>query len=497
MRRTTIGWWIRTGVLAVSGLFLQTPASPAAVQVQPAAPQVRDARAHVVTLRAYDAAGAPTEQGSGFFVADGRIATNHHVLVGAERVRVFDVDGVELGTLRGTTATDRSLDLALLPSPTPNRDAGLRLRDVEPAAGDPIWVLGSPRGLAGTMTTGIVSALRERDGRRLLQISAPLSTGSSGGPVLDAEGVVVGIAVATLPGAQNLNFAIPAGDLERLLARSESPEPFPPAVSRVVVGRAATDRRIPAAGAAGDEGWRVDSPELRPGARVRAAIDSADYKHDGRVYDMYWFAGRAGQDVEISVTSTAIDPYVVVTRAGSLDRSDPWSATDDDGGEGTDALLLTELPSAGTYVVLVSSYDRSPGPYAIELRDRPLPDRWEFVARNAADADLYFDRRTLREADGSLRVWVYTRYAEAQRAGARTFDASKALFEFRCAAHEYRLNQYLLMRNEEVVGSERSLEGAPSDREGGATWSVASPDSVAEGLMTSVCSAATEVAAAR
>jgi S1-C subfamily serine protease len=86
------------------------------------------------------------------------------------------------------------------------------------AVGDEIYVIGNPQGLEGTFSQGIVSSIRKIGTDTLLQITAPISPGSSGGPVLDSKGEVIGVAVATFKGGQNLNFAIPVSYLSTLLS---------------------------------------------------------------------------------------------------------------------------------------------------------------------------------------------------------------------------------------------------------------------------------------
>jgi S1-C subfamily serine protease len=83
----------------------------------------------------------------------------------------------------------------------------LQVATVQPKVGDPIYVIGNPLGLEGTFSSGMVAALRGEDE---IQIDAPISPGSSGGPVLNSSGQVVGIATSTMVGGQNLNFAVPA-----------------------------------------------------------------------------------------------------------------------------------------------------------------------------------------------------------------------------------------------------------------------------------------------
>src|SRR6516225_1013196 len=86
--------------------------------------------------------------------------------------------------------------------------------------GDSVYAVGNPEGLEGTFSQGIVSGIRESGGDRLLQITAPISPGSSGGPVLNEKGEVIGVSVATFRDGQNLNFAVPSIYLKELLSKA-------------------------------------------------------------------------------------------------------------------------------------------------------------------------------------------------------------------------------------------------------------------------------------
>ena len=83
--------------------------------------------------------------------------------------------------------------------------------------GVPIYAVGNPRGLEGTFSQGIISSVRKVGTDKLLQLTAPISPGSSGGPVLNGKGQVIGVSVATFRGGQNLNFAIPSNYLKVLV----------------------------------------------------------------------------------------------------------------------------------------------------------------------------------------------------------------------------------------------------------------------------------------
>ncbi len=83
-------------------------------------------------------------------------------------------------------------------------------------------MIGSPKGLPSTISDGLVSSLRNFEGKKFIQITAPISSGSSGGPVLNSNGELVGISVGQLSGGQNLNFAIPITYLQKLLISERS-----------------------------------------------------------------------------------------------------------------------------------------------------------------------------------------------------------------------------------------------------------------------------------
>src|SRR5439155_12805276 len=104
---------------------------------------------------------------------------------------------------------DFERDLALL-KVAGVKAASLPLGDAgKMAIGDEVYAVGNPRGLEGTFSPGIVSGIRQTTSETLLQITAPISPGSSGGAVLNRRGEVIGIAVATIREGQNLKFAVP------------------------------------------------------------------------------------------------------------------------------------------------------------------------------------------------------------------------------------------------------------------------------------------------
>ena len=156
-----------------------------------------------------DEDGERIKSGSGFFISESGLAiTNHHVVVGAHSVRITLHDG-EIIEAAGLYAFDRINDSALIQIPGSGFDY-LEISDTPPRTGATVFALGSPLGLQASFSRGIVSqSLREVDGMTFIQLDAAISTGSSGGALLDVYGRVVGVTTATMIGAQNINLAVP------------------------------------------------------------------------------------------------------------------------------------------------------------------------------------------------------------------------------------------------------------------------------------------------
>ena len=108
----------------------------------------------------------------------------------------------------GYVGVDKSVDLILLKVTTLNKPA-IKFSVTTASIGQKVYVIGSPQGLPATISDGIISGMRDFEGKKLLQMPASISPGSSGGPVLNSIGELIGISVSQLTDGQNLNFAIP------------------------------------------------------------------------------------------------------------------------------------------------------------------------------------------------------------------------------------------------------------------------------------------------
>ena len=199
-----------------------------------------------VHLGIFDAQVKPLARGSGFFVAPNQIATNYHVIEailnegaigGAKLVGKEDIYAIE-----NVVVHSKNHDLAIV------KVKGVKITGIDVPAlslgdsdtiqiGDKVYVAGNPEGLEGTFSDGIISAIRGNSTDKFFQMTAPISPGSSGGPVLNNRGEVIGISVGGMERGQNLNFAIPVNYLKPMVKRPIAPpimKHVPP--SRVSVG---------------------------------------------------------------------------------------------------------------------------------------------------------------------------------------------------------------------------------------------------------------------
>lgn len=184
----------------------------------------RVANGSIVSIVMSDKDGKPIAQGSGFFVSkDGLIVTNYHVIAEGSSAVVKLPDGA-FYLVDGVFAFDRARDVAVI------KAHGQKFRSLtlgnsdQLQIGEEVVAIGNPLSLESTVSNGIVSGIRvvKEEGGKYLQITAPISPGSSGGPLFNMVGEVIGITTMYLKGGENLNFAIPINDAKQLLSTNSS-----------------------------------------------------------------------------------------------------------------------------------------------------------------------------------------------------------------------------------------------------------------------------------
>ena len=181
----------------------------------------------VVVVYNLNESGQVRGHGTGFFIDPwGMVATNYHVVEGASSLRIKTKSGATMD-IRGIAASDAENDVVILSAILPvDSIRTLKMTSSLPQVGDKIVVIGTPYHpqLAQTITDGLVSAIRPlAGGKRLIQISAPISPGSSGSPIVNTKGEVVGIATRVHRQASHIGIAVPGETLLGLTPAS----PFP------------------------------------------------------------------------------------------------------------------------------------------------------------------------------------------------------------------------------------------------------------------------------
>ena len=217
--------------VAVLLLFCTITTAPAQTTL-PAEDIAEKALAATVYLEMQDKSGKTLGIGSGFFVQPNLIATNYHVIEGAAKGTAKLIGKYTTYNIEGVTATDKVNDLALL-KVTAYGIKPLSLGDSDTVRiGETVYVAGNPKGLEGTFSDGIISSRRDKDTKERLQMTAPISLSSSGGPVLNRKGEVIGVSLPWYRNsddpldAQPLNILIPSNYVKILLTHSNTAKPL-------------------------------------------------------------------------------------------------------------------------------------------------------------------------------------------------------------------------------------------------------------------------------
>ena len=179
----------------------------------------KEANGAVVSIVMSDKEGHPIAQGSGFLISkDGWVVTNYHVIKSGRSAVVKLPDGTSF-PVDGIVASDKDRDVAIIKGHGNDFRTLTLGNSGRLQVGEEVVAIGNPLSLESTVSNGIVSAIRtvEDEGGKFVQITAPISPGSSGGPLFNMGGEVVGITTSHIRGGENLNFAIPIDDVKPMI----------------------------------------------------------------------------------------------------------------------------------------------------------------------------------------------------------------------------------------------------------------------------------------
>ena len=188
---------------------------------------VKRVKPSVVSIITYDSDGEALMTGSGFFIDPHKVVTNLHVIRGATRVEIKMLDGKgRTYPAAGLLAVDPEGDLAMMRVEMPqDRARSIELAADLPDEGETIFVIGNPLKLEGSVSDGIVSAVREVPNvGHIIQITAPISHGNSGSPVFNLQGQVLGVVTVKVTNGQNINLAIASARVREM--HGENVRPF-------------------------------------------------------------------------------------------------------------------------------------------------------------------------------------------------------------------------------------------------------------------------------
>ncbi len=177
----------------------------------------------VLYLELYDANDEIIGSGSGFFINDGvTLVTNYHVIEDVSHVIAHTGDGKGQTSADMVLAYDELKDLAVLRCETDLGLPPITMGDSDAVKqGDKVYAIGYPLGLANTLSDGVVSSLYEDSYCRIIQTTAAISSGSSGGVLLNEDGAAIGVTAASYVDGQNMNIAIPINYVKEMLINTE------------------------------------------------------------------------------------------------------------------------------------------------------------------------------------------------------------------------------------------------------------------------------------
>ncbi len=283
----------------------------------------------VVSITMLDDNGQPITQGSGFVISkDGRIVTNYHVIKSGSSAIVKLPNGAFF-TVDGVLALDKDRDIAVIKAHGDDFHTVPLGDSSRVGVGDEVIAIGNPLSLESTVSNGIISGLRTVREERgdFLQVTTPISPGSSGGPLFNMEGQVIGITTMYLNGGENLNFAIPINDAKGLLATKFSKaQAFP-----VEAGAPQRELLLPPNATATPKEVAVPPSATAPAASAMLSetlqwLSGASEEESGDGNNHITFASDSRDSCSVTITETRVEagPNFWIKESFSLADISKW-----------------------------------------------------------------------------------------------------------------------------------------------------------------------------
>lgn len=339
---------------------------------------IEETKEATVTIYTFDEYGSPSGMGSGFFInKNGECLTNYHVLDDAKKAIIRTFDGQEF-EIDSVLVSSKKKDIVKCNIKNPNHKefAYLRFDDSELKQGDKVYNVSSPAGLEQTVSDGIISALRSDSHGEIVQITAPISPGSSGSAIINEKGGVIAVATFLHKGGQNLNFGVKMSEgILSLIKENEfikkNPQ-FNKKADFVIINISASN-----------------APHVR--------LNAIEFKQDATIaYMSYSNLDMTRNPAQISFqTEDKNKSYVLTDVANSKSYYLTSFSTSDHGDE----TLIVPLASTSQFRFVFPALRNNADLTDIEIKSKDSSNGWKFEGVNIADARsaLHYDMETYQK----------------------------------------------------------------------------------------------------
>lgn len=445
----------------------------------------------VVVVNGIDQTGAPLLQGSGVVIGRGVVVSNCHVFKGAKTAQVIQHGATLSATL---LHADTERDLCSFTVPGLNAPAARLGSSSGLKVGARAYAIGAPRGFDLTLSDGLISSFRPVEGGALLQITTPISPGSSGGGLFDSTGRLIGITTMYWKDSQQINFAVPVEWVNELPRRSAKARKVSAdkESSDEVAANAATAAQVAADEA---ENARLDLNAL--GAELQRA-DPTGYagRYQELVKDLarikqtlppsQWAdAARRAYDTIIRKEEDAAD--AAAKEAGrlalnalgvELEASDPDYAAKLPQLVSKVAIIKQTLPPGEWVKEARMAHTRIPSPSKVEERGVGVTDTWIPLGIRDGIA-IGIDKRTISRNGTEVSFWLRgTQSTPKPFGGVPNVARIMQSYVIDCAGKTSKISQTALYSQ---TGNTISVDASPQARK------EIIPDSLNWSLMTALC----------